>query len=82
MKKLIIALAFATVLSGCTNADKSFRALEGAGYTQIQMNGFTFFGCDEKDSFHDSFTAKGMNGKYVDGVVCSGWFKGATIRLN
>lgn len=82
MKKLILALALVASLSACTNADKSFRALEGAGYTQIQMNGYSFFGCGEDDAFHDSFTAKGANGKPVKGVVCSGWFKGSTIRLD
>ena len=80
MKKLIIVIAI--LLSGCTAADKSYRALEGAGYTQIQMNGYAFFGCDEKDLFHDSFTARGATGKPVSGVVCAGWFKGATIRLD
>lgn len=80
MKKLIIILAIA--LAGCTSPDKSFQTLEAAGYKNIQMTGYSFFGCDEKDSFHDGFTAVGASGKQVSGTVCSGWFKGYTIRLD
>lgn len=82
MKKLFIIVAIAAALSGCTNTSNAKRALEGAGYTNIQMNGYAFFGCDEKDAFHDAFTAEGVNGKPIEGVVCSGWFKGSTIRLD
>jgi hypothetical protein len=80
MKKLIIALV--VVLCGCTSPDKSYQALEAAGYKNIQMTGYSFFGCDEKDTFHDGFTAVGANGNPVEGTVCSGWFKGYTIRLD
>lgn len=76
---LVISLL---LLSACTQPDKSTRALEGAGYTEVQITGYNFFGCDEKDSFHTGFNAKGSNGKRVEGVVCGGWFKGATIRLD
>ena len=80
MKKLIIVIAI--LLSACTSPDKSFQALEAAGYKNIQMTGYSFFGCDEKDTFHDGFTAVGATGKPVTGTVCSGLFKGYTIRLD
>lgn len=80
MKKMILIIT--VLLVGCTNAEQSTRALEASGYKEISMNGYTLFGCDDKDTFRDSFTAKGANGKYVEGVVCSGWFKGSTIRVN
>lgn len=81
MKKLIL-IAAVVFLTACTQPDKATRALEASGYTEIKMNGFAFFGCDEKDSYHDAFTAKGSNGKMVEGVVCGGVFKGATIRVD
>lgn len=77
-----IAAALVILLSGCTHPDNAMRTLEGAGYTQVQMNGYTFLGCGKDDAFHDSFTAIGTNGKPVSGVVCSGWFKGSTIRMD
>jgi hypothetical protein len=80
MKKLLIIAAI--LLTGCTSQDQSNRALGSAGYTNIQFTGYHIFGCDKNDSFHTGFKATGVNGKPVEGVVCSGWFKGATIRLD
>ena len=80
MKKLLIIAAI--LLSGCTQVDRSTEVLGSAGYTNIQITGYAVFGCDEKDSFHTGFKATGVNGKPVEGVVCSGLFKGATIRLD
>jgi hypothetical protein len=80
MKKLLIIAAI--LLTGCTSQDKSFKALEASGYTNINMTGYSFFGCGDKDTFRDGFTATGANGKQISGVVCAGWFKGATIRLD
>jgi hypothetical protein len=80
--KTILAFCVAFVLSACSSSDQATRALQGAGYKDIRITGYSFFGCDEKDSFHTGFEATGPNGQRVDGVVCSGWFKGATIRTN
>lgn len=84
MKKLylILAIAAALLAAGCTSADTAVRALEGAGYTSINIEGYTLFGCGEHDVFHTKFTAKGPTGKSVSGVVCAGWLKGATIRTD
>ena len=81
MKKLILILLAAGV-AGCTQPDKALRALESAGYTQVVIEGYAVFGCDKNDQFHDRFSAVGANGKPVSGVVCGGFFKGATIRLD
>ncbi len=81
MNKLIV-LATIFLLAGCTQPEKATRALEAAGYTQIDITGYNFFGCDEKDSFHTGFTAKGSTGAPIEGVVCGGFFKGATIRVD
>jgi hypothetical protein len=80
--KTVLSIALIIMLAGCTKADTSRRVLESAGYTDVQMDGYAVFGCSDEDTFHDAFSAKGTNGKIVSGVVCSGWFKGATIRVD
>lgn len=75
-------IVVAILLSACTSSDEATRALSGAGYKNINITGYNFFGCDEKDSFHTGFTATGSNGQHIEGVVCSGLFKGNTIRTN
>lgn len=84
MKKTLIAtLCLASIfLAGCTNSSEAQRALEGSGYTDVKIKGYAFFGCGQGDSFHTGFEAKGPTGRSVQGVVCSGVFKGATIRLD
>jgi len=81
MKRILIGLSFA-VLAGCSSADSATRALESAGYSQIKITGFKFFGCSEDDSFRTGFTAVGPTGKPVSGVVCSAPLKGSTIRTD
>lgn len=82
MRKMILVLALAIGLTGCSSDNDARRALEGAGYTNIQTTGYSFFGCGKEDSFRTGFTAVGPSGVAVSGVVCSGWFKGATIRTD
>lgn len=84
MKKLLLisVLAITALLSGCTNTSKAEEVLMKNGYTNIKMTGYSFFGCSDSDSFSDGFEAKSPNGSNVVGVVCSGMFKGATIRFD
>lgn len=70
------------MLSACTNGDGATKALEGAGYTDIKITGYKFFGCGNDDTFHTGFNATGVNGKQVSGVVCGGLMKGSTIRVD
>lgn len=81
IKKFLLTLV-AVALVGCTDSDVANKALAGAGYTDIEITGYAFFGCSEDDAVHTGFKAKGLNGAPVEGVVCSGWLKGATIRLD
>lgn len=74
--KLILALLASATLAGCTSSDDAYRALQGAGYRDIQITGYAFFGCDDKDTFHTGFKAIGQDGSHVAGVVCAGLFKG------
>lgn len=66
--------------SGCTDPEVARNALDDAGYSDIQIGGYTAYGCSEDDAYHTEFTAKNIRGKSVSGVVCSGVMKGATIR--
>lgn len=70
------------LLAACTSQSDAERALKGAGYTDVQMTGYQVFACSNDDSFHTGFVAKGPTGQRVSGVVCSGWFKGSTIRMD
>lgn len=82
MVKKIIAIACFATLAGCTDADGARKALEGAGYTEISIGGYSAFGCGQDDMYHTEFKAKGATGKPVEGVVCSAPFKGKTIRID
>jgi len=79
--KFAILIA-AVLLAGCTQTDRASAALADAGYTDIQITGYAFFACAEKDTFSTGFTAKGPSGRKVSGAVCSGFLKGQTIRLD
>jgi hypothetical protein len=81
---IVIALIF-----GCTNTEAETatrRALEGAGYTNIELRGFSWGGCAEDDVSCTEFAATGPSGISVTGAVgcrsslsgCS--IKGCTIR--
>lgn len=81
-KALIGASMLTAVLAGCTSQSDAQRALESAGYTEIQSGGYDVFACSKDDFYSTKFTAKNQAGQQVNGVVCSGLlFKGATIRF-
>jgi hypothetical protein len=69
-------------LTACTDNGAATRALQGAGYTDIQLTGYRWTGCSDSDDFATGFEAKGPTGVRVTGVVCSGWLKGATVRTD
>ena len=80
MKKIALAILLAASLAACSDPQKATRALSDQGYTNVKTTGWAMFGCDEKDTFHTGFTATGPTGHDVHGVVCNGFFKGATVR--
>ena len=82
MKKLFVAVLIALSVSGCTRPGLAERVLSEQGYTDIDAGGYGFFSCSEDDVFKTNFKATSPAGKRVKGAVCSGWFKGATIRLD
>lgn len=82
MKKLILITAMLLALTACSSSNDARHALESAGYTDIQITGWSPFSCSEDDTFSTGFIAKNPAGQTVKGTVCSGlFFKGATIRF-
>lgn len=77
-----ILIAASVLITACSDADGAKKALAAAGYSDIQTNGYAFWGCGRDDTFHTNFTAKGPTGITVSGVVCGGWLKGSTIRID
>lgn len=81
MKKVMLLLAVAMLMGGCTKPEQATQVLQAQGYKDIEITGYNVFGCDEKDTFHTGFTATSPNGTRVSGTVCSGILKGATVRF-
>jgi len=82
MKTLLIGAIALLLLTGCTSQQDAERALDGAGFTNIQMTGYNFMACSEDDFYHTGFVAKNPQGNTVSGTVCSGMlFKSATVRF-
>ena len=80
MKKLLIVLMLFGVM-GCTSPEHSKKTLNAMGYTEVEITGYKILGCGEQDVFRTGFTAKSPNGITTSGVVCSGMFKGSTVRF-
>ena len=83
MKSKIINSVLLVVLlgmGGCTDPDSALKALKDQGYDEIKITGYEFGACGRDDSYSTGFEAKSLSGKKVKGVVCSGLFKGSTIR--
>lgn len=78
--RILSILIFTLALGACSSSKDAHKALTAAGYTDIQTTGYSWFSCGEGDSFSTGFIATGPSGKRVEGVVCSAWFKGSTIR--
>lgn len=75
-------LALLLIMAGCSKStEKIVRILENEGCSDIVDNGadIIFDGCSDKDYFNNQFTCI-KNNHQVSGVVCSGFFKGFTIR--
>lgn len=77
----MLLLMFASLMAGCTDTGRATRVLADAGYKSVRLTGYSFLLCGKDDDFSTGFEATSPSGALVSGAVCSGWFKGATIRL-
>ena len=82
MKKTLLLITAVITLPGCSDANKATTTLSQNGYTDIRIDGHAWFMCDDKDKFSTKFYATSPNGTKVSGAVCSGFFKGNTIRFD
>lgn len=80
MKKTILITTL--ILAGCSDPDGAKRAVEALGLTDVQTHGWSAWGCGKGDDFTTRFSATNAQGKRVTGVVCGGWLKGSTVRID
>jgi len=71
MKKILIVACISMFLAGCSNEEVARKALYEQGFHDIEIKGYTFFGCSSTDLIHTKFKAKNTFGNNVTGVVCS-----------
>ena len=83
MKKIIVFIFIISLaFFGCTDSKNAVSVLSSQGYTDIEITGYSLFGCSEDDVVRTGFNAKAPNGQRVEGVVCQGFLvKGATVRF-
>ena len=82
MRKILLVMSAAVLLAACDDPKAARKALGNLGFTNVETKGYSWFGCGKDDSFSTAFEATNAQGQRVTGVVCSGWFKGATVRFD
>jgi hypothetical protein len=70
------------LLGGCTDPNSARKILDNNGYEDINMTGYRLLMCGEDDFYSTGFQATSVKGVKVSGAVCSGFFKGSTIRFD
>lgn len=81
--RVLLLIVICLAAGACaTPADRSVRALEAVGMTDIQLTGVSPFGCGENEFWARKFSARNVKGQTVTGVVCGSWMKGATVRFD
>lgn len=81
LKRAIIVGFLSVVIAACSDPEGAKKAAEDAGYENVSTSGYSWFSCGKDDTFSTGFSATNAHGRPVRGVVCSGWLKGATVRL-
>ena len=82
MKRSILVCFCLIFFYGCTNDSKARSVLISQGYKDVRITGYSFMACSEDDIYSTGFNATTPSGQKVSGTVCSGWFKGSTIRFD
>lgn len=85
MKKLaLVVLGLFLLTTGCATEDtfvQSEAAISDLGYTNIEYQGYAWYGCDSKSDYYAlKYTAISAKGRSVTLVACSAPFKGVTVR--
>lgn len=79
---ILTTVAIAALSIACTDPSGAKRAVEANGLTDVQIGGYSGWGCSNDDTYHTKFTAKNVQGKTVSGVVCGGMLKRNTVRFD
>jgi uncharacterized lipoprotein NlpE involved in copper resistance len=80
-KSILLVLLIILFLLGCTDKENAEKFLKKEGYSDITITGYNFFACTKDDSESTGFIAK-INGKVVEGTVCTGMLlRNHTIKL-
>lgn len=79
---VVAIVIFLAIVVGVTDEEGARSTLEGAGYSEVQITGYSFFACGDGDWYSTGFKAIGPGGSPVSGAVCSGLIvKNSTIRF-
>jgi len=85
-RRRLVAAALTLAITACTDAPDAERVLQDEGYSNIKIGGYDPWLCDTgkhgSDVYATKFTATGPTGRPVSGVVCKGWLKGSTVRMD
>jgi hypothetical protein len=82
MRNTILAVIVGILFAGCTNESDTIRTLQNAGFSNVNVTGYSWFECGQDDTFHTGFEATNPTGMRVSGTVCCGFLgKGCTIRF-
>jgi hypothetical protein len=76
---LWVAIAWTGIL---TRPQQAKDVLRARGYEDVEVTGYAPLSCAEEDMFRTGFTATSPEGGDVSGAVCSGVWKGSTVRFD
>ena len=79
--KIIIAIWVSLFLTGCTDDQVALTELEEKRFIEIEITGYSGFGCPSSLFVKTGFVAKNVYGEPVKGVVCSSWFSDV-VKVN
>jgi hypothetical protein len=78
---IVLVLVFFST-GGCTDERGTTELLTLEGYTDIQVTGYRWFACGRDDIAATGFVATNANRQRVRGVVCRGFMKAKTLRID
>ena len=82
INKIGMAIVACLALSACTDPDRAMTVTHSLGYKDVHITGYQFWSCGDDYAYHTGFEATGLDGSHVTGVVCSGVFKGASVKID